>query len=576
MTSKFPKPPSDDNLQSLAHDLLGVDLNSPVDFGEPLDVDGLGLDDLGFGLPQEKVSAAPASASDVSAPAAESSEMAEDPLAWIVRAVNSPIRHVPPPALIDDEPEIDDWDDDDFGSGLLDVPAGKSTKSVAFVEETDEFDDDVIDEVEDDISFVSDESGVSDEFDDEDDEVSVDAVKSGSLEPEDSYWDALDNWDGWEDKPAASKAEPESSARSERGRGRGRGRGDRGDRRRSRDREETRSEVRERHVPKSAPEEEVEQPETVAETRQSREERPARSRSRRRRGARQESGGREAAPEVTSHQETPEPALEPRREGRRSGRGAQPVASQEKTRDIEPENKGPEGEASERKPRDKRRRRGRGDRREEAPRPVEPVLEVSNEDLDDFGGGIFGEIAPVQPSRSKAQPVVEVYEEEEVFEDDVVETVVDDADGFGAGLLEEQPRRRRGPPQARKRAEPQSPAQTQPQPQAKVAPESSRSEQSRSSSGQAKRGRRVQKERQSAEEVPVSDRVREIDEIVAVDPDRYAGIPTWEHAISLLVKKQPKPSGSRRSSGGNGGRGGDERRRRGNGNGRGNRSGSSS
>lgn len=122
MTKNSPRNP-DDEVESLAHDLLGVDLNATDDEDDPLEVDGLGLDDLGFGLP-DPPPAEPTSATDEaqdillnkSAPASED----DDPVAWLVSAA----KNAPPAVKLpfpDDDDDDDDGIDDGFGAGLPDV-----------------------------------------------------------------------------------------------------------------------------------------------------------------------------------------------------------------------------------------------------------------------------------------------------------------------------------------------------------------------------------------------------------------------------------------------------------------------
>ncbi len=609
MSSKFPKTPSDENLQSLAHDLLGVDLNAPADLDEPFDVDGLGLDDLGFGGPSE--SPAPARSEEPTPPAAAAveSDSGDDPLAWIVKASRNPSKPAETRPRVETPIEIDNWDDDDFGAGILEVPvkstpvppapaavretADRSPREQSIEPEDDfgaEFEE--VDEIEIEeelsLSVESTDEDESLEFGAEEPEVEEASPRRGrqQITRDAGYWDALEGWNEWEDKPAPAARNEETRDSSDR-----RGRRSRGDRRPRRDNDSgsgRRSERSERPA-----QEQAERP--TPQRSEAREEAPA---SNERRGRRDRS-----APQAAPQEERPrrEPARqeeqsikeEPRREGRRgSGRsrgrdrnreGANREVAAE-SRPVEPVADSPapqksgrdraEGRtpAAEEESGRSRRRGSRNDRRgsghggREQERPIEEPVQLSQESDDDFGGGIF--VEPVQESRNRRRtpppPAPIVHDdfgddEEDFIEDEfVAEEVVEDipaaaeGDDFGAGLELEAPRtRRRPPPSGRRPAPAQSPSGS-------------------------RRGPRQERPRaESRAESNVETRRSDVDELLpAVDPEKYAGVPTWEHAISLLVKKQPRSSSGPRRGGGGGGRGGDERRRRGNG--RGNRNGGGS
>ena len=126
---------SDDDVESLAHDLLGVDLNASDDVDDPLEVDGLGLDDLGFGLPEppaaEIVAEDPVDDVTDSVQGAAVPEIAQeddDPVAWLVSASKNPPQAGS--AAVDD---LDD-EDDGFGAGIPDFDDEES--DVAEVKES--------------------------------------------------------------------------------------------------------------------------------------------------------------------------------------------------------------------------------------------------------------------------------------------------------------------------------------------------------------------------------------------------------------------------------------------------------
>jgi|GEM_PF-2209079 len=589
MTNKHPAPSSDDDLNSLAHDLLGVDLSSLDDTDEPLDVDGLGLDDLGFGVGLDDD--VPASDSEVEQSPPTGGETGDDPLAWIVRAALTPAKPGTP-AVTTDEPEIDDWDDDDFGGGLLAPPARPAAESPVTRKVTVE----VVSEVES-VTPVSrrqeEDFGIDPE--DQADAVEDRPARRGRNEAprDDAYWDALEGWNGWEEKPARSDArgssegrsqsreDRPSEGRSERG---GRKRGDRSSRRGRDDsrrgegrrdeprREEVRSEESRREEPRRdekrrddtrRPGSRPAERETVAPVDEAddfgvepvrRDERPRRGDASRREEVRQdepqradgrredsrrEEGRREEGGRGENRRDDNRRPREDRSRRGRRGERQEPVAEEKRETGVPVASPRAEEAPKRRDEESGSRRRGRRSGREEE--QVAQRSRPQNVVSDDFGGDVFGGDIFEEPVRSSKRPparkpVVDEFDDEDEADLDVPVASAADDDGFGAGLEVDEPRRRRPPPSPR-RAE-------------SAAPEARQS------------GRRPARQERPAAPV-AEERRREPEEELVIDPDRYAGVPTWEHAISLLVKKQPKNPSGRRGSGGHsgGGRGGDGRRR---------------
>jgi len=174
-------------------------------------------------------------------------------------------------------------------------------------------------------------------------------------------------------------------------------------------------------------------------------------------------------------------------------------------------------------------------------RPVE-------ESDDDFGSGIHDDYEEGSDLHGELndQHFDEHHDYDDHDEHDFESHLSDEGDDFGCGLEtparpEPTGQRRRRPPRQRYAAAPDvAPGRSQ----------SGRSASNRPQSDAASDAPRT-RSRESADE-PVVEK-------------RYEDIPTWEHAISLLVKKQGRSSGSRRS--GNGGSRGDSKKRGGGGGG---------
>ncbi|WP_437185621.1 hypothetical protein SH668x_002732 [Planctomicrobium sp. SH668] len=527
----------------MSNDFIGIDINSSDFSDEPLDVEGLGLDDLGFGeTPKnEPDSAQQAAATDSPTP---SDLEDEDPLAWIVKASKSPVAPLKSQPVLDD-----DWDD--FGSGLDDETSevesedvepvvSHSQKSRAYslndVEELDDFD-----------------AGL--DLDAESDEpVAKPKATLEAKSTRDRYWDALEGWDGWEDKqPEAARAADEIEGESPAKR-KGRGRPRRGDRKTDSRRGRAPVEAAAKDASEDFEYEAVSEPEIATEEVTS--ESPRRERSRRgnsRRGAKRPNNAVQAekAPEsleTADHaQSTAEESEAPRERGRnprgrgpRNGRiSTQSEVSAEEASARPAPFKTDESQPSQERPaRPSRNRKGR-------PQPTAAVSVDENDD-GDFGGGILSTPAPA-PERKKPARVKKPVASQDDFGADLDDDYEDDApsvasetfsadesDDFGAGLIDaapQKPARRRPPRRRHANAERDVPEQ----------------------------------EQEVAEAAPRSRTQRE--PAAPVVPDRqHEDIPTWEYAISLLVKKQGRSSGSKRpsNSGGSG-----QNRKRGSGQNRG-------
>ena len=105
MMTGMPRP-EDDDFESIAHDLLGVNLDAPDGGEEPLELDGLGLDDLGFSAPPS----ADESAGTPSAEAAASSS----PVTSEAPAESAPQPQTSPSAPLPDRMRVQTWMDDAF------------------------------------------------------------------------------------------------------------------------------------------------------------------------------------------------------------------------------------------------------------------------------------------------------------------------------------------------------------------------------------------------------------------------------------------------------------------------------
>jgi len=167
-----------EDVESLAHDLLGVDLNATDDDDEPLEVDGLGLDDLGFG---------PEEASEIVDDEPESvveetdSEDEDDPIAWLVSASKKP-RLPLEQAVVNTGFGEGLYDEDDFGPEIDEEDPS----------EVAEFDEEEPEEV------VAGEANFDSENEsDEDDD-------SEEMSERDAYWDALDDNAPKRKKPKAA------------------------------------------------------------------------------------------------------------------------------------------------------------------------------------------------------------------------------------------------------------------------------------------------------------------------------------------------------------------------------------
>ncbi len=514
------KPNSDDDIESLAHDLLGVDLHKTTssedaDLDEPLDVDGLGLDDLGFDFDdEEEETASPAPLKLVAEETATDSQpdsQDDDPLAWIVKAAKAPPRPVEPVKTFDDTQIVDedDWDDDDgFGSGLVDK--ADSTDDDLDVEEFDDTEDEEIVVVRKKTVAVSkvvklelDDDFGSDlddelEVDDAEDVVAVEQVvvrkpkksrrrssdrkkkakeaaasqvkpldvdADGAAHEEntvlgDDYWEGLK---GWSDPDAKrSSGERSSGERS--------------------------SESRRTNVSdsKKGPEaKRVSAPKNVTKKKPTRPPEKVASIVKAVSNVEDDFGAdlEDAAPvQVTRPEESPQP---------------------------------------------KKRKR--------PPRRRKKVIaqEVILDDDDGFGSGLLSSAKQPTSSRSRASRPAEIDDaDNDDIEDDLVaedvEDVVEidlDGDGFGSGLIEDQPtsprRKRRAPSRERARS---SKSAKSPQPAA-------------------------------TETKSVS--------ATQTEKPKYPNVPTWEEAIALLVLKSPKVSSKTRggsNTGGGRGRSGPPRR----------------
>lgn len=493
---------------------MGID--APDD--EPLDVEGLGLDDLGFAAPEpaKAMTSPPASTEE---PGIASSRSEDDPLAWIVKAAKA----APPAEVSASSSGDDDWDDD-FGAGIV----GEERKShpIREVAESATEDEEVeyLDMEGDEQEFLEETEEFIEELDDLDDEdfggeISRESEKKKGTASasRDAYWDALEKWDD-------SRESGEAGAKP---RDRNRESGSERDRRPSR--EKSTAGPREESGAKKPREKSVAKPREESASRRSEEAAPA--------GRREKSA---SPPRETSHE----------------------------------------------KPREQSHRRPRGEK---------PRQEVVSEFVeDDFGAGVLE--PPSKSKRSEAvvrEKKVEPIPEEEVDEvlDEVDDTTIEFLeevadDDFGAGLDDESPTRharRRPPSKERARTEAEAPPLPEKKPRREQRPSRPEAEKSTPPVSESRRsgGRRSERSRLDSEFVeeereerterrrPERPRVErrpvepeepaeEADEQdVLSKQDRYAGIPSWEYAISLLSLKQPKPgSGSRRPGGPGGGRGG--------------------
>lgn len=184
MNKPFPRPDKENDFESLAHDLLGVDLNASDDEDDPLEVEGLGLDDLGFGTPAPPETPRESQPSaDEPAPDAEVTppQAKDDSLDWLVATSKKSTAT----ASVNPPPD----EDDDFGFGLGDdelLPL--TTPPAAGARKDDEVrtPKESAKAIEDDIS---EEETVEDAT-----ESKLDAARSDA----DDYWDALEDWADWE------------------------------------------------------------------------------------------------------------------------------------------------------------------------------------------------------------------------------------------------------------------------------------------------------------------------------------------------------------------------------------------
>ncbi|MCA9077453.1 MAG: hypothetical protein KDA93_20670 [Planctomycetaceae bacterium] len=158
-TNPIPSGPSDDELELLAEDLLGIDLSADQADLEPFEVEEFDLDDDLFGE--------------------------EVPIAEEVTSVADE-QHATSPARVDL-----DSDDDDFGASLLDDD--EDTVHSAIVATLDD---------EEDALFVD-----VDEIDEES-EGELDEEDEQEEASDDTYWDALEGWE-WDDEPP-KKSAPET------------------------------------------------------------------------------------------------------------------------------------------------------------------------------------------------------------------------------------------------------------------------------------------------------------------------------------------------------------------------------
>ncbi|MGD9854340.1 MAG: hypothetical protein AB7U20_05250 [Planctomycetaceae bacterium] len=202
-TKPLPPNPSDDDLESLAEDLLGIDLHSSLPEVEPFEVEEFDLEE---------------GDDEIDAPAAELAE-APDTSSSLVSKESTSIR--PRRTFIDD--------DDDFGSALFDEEEEPGPRVVAVspkaerrieppkedLEETLDDDELELAEADDDeleLAEADDDEPELAEADDDEPELAEMDEADAAVPEEDTYWDALDGWD-WEEETSTSsgeKAKPRS------------------------------------------------------------------------------------------------------------------------------------------------------------------------------------------------------------------------------------------------------------------------------------------------------------------------------------------------------------------------------
>jgi hypothetical protein len=230
MNKPFPRPDDENDLESLAHDLLGVDLNASDDEDDPLEVEGLGLDDLGFGAPpaptpeQQETADEPQAVEEPSAEAgAQQAPQEEDPLGWLVSASS---KSASMSATVSFSQAGAD-EDDDFGAGLGDdepapATAPRGVRSELPLQRSDSSGAEAPNsppaaeaqrhdsgQTPNQADSVIDDDLMEDETETEDDVTEPEPATAGS--DSDDYWDALEDWSDLEG--GADEVQPSSGGR---------------------------------------------------------------------------------------------------------------------------------------------------------------------------------------------------------------------------------------------------------------------------------------------------------------------------------------------------------------------------